>query len=66
MPVIRNWGSTCIWVAQKRDWRSRAIASRGDREEGRLKRRICVVVASEMTVRAFLVRQLPRCNPSTT
>jgi hypothetical protein len=36
----------------------RAIASRGDREEGRLKRRICVVVASEMTVRAFLVRQL--------
>jgi lipopolysaccharide/colanic/teichoic acid biosynthesis glycosyltransferase/glycosyltransferase involved in cell wall biosynthesis len=36
----------------------RAIASRGDREEGRPKRRICVVVASEMTVRAFLVRQL--------
>ena len=35
-----------------------ANASRGDREEGRLKRRICVVVASEMTVRAFLVRQL--------
>ena len=21
MPVIRNWGSTCIWVAQKSDWR---------------------------------------------
>jgi lipopolysaccharide/colanic/teichoic acid biosynthesis glycosyltransferase/glycosyltransferase involved in cell wall biosynthesis len=37
---------------------ARAIASRGDREEGRPKRRICVVVASEMTVRAFLVRQL--------
>jgi len=37
---------------------ARAIASRGDREKGRLKRRICVVVASEMTVRAFLVRQL--------
>jgi len=36
----------------------RANASRGDREEGRPKRRICVVVASEMTVRAFLVRQL--------
>jgi lipopolysaccharide/colanic/teichoic acid biosynthesis glycosyltransferase/glycosyltransferase involved in cell wall biosynthesis len=37
---------------------ARAIASRGDREGDRLKRRICVVVASEMTVRAFLVRQL--------
>src|SRR5262245_21052938 len=37
---------------------ARAIASRGDLKEGRLKRRICVVVASEMTVRAFLVRQL--------
>jgi lipopolysaccharide/colanic/teichoic acid biosynthesis glycosyltransferase/glycosyltransferase involved in cell wall biosynthesis len=34
------------------------VASRGDLKEGRPKRRICVVVASEMTVRAFLVRQL--------
>ena len=36
---------------------ARAFACRGDRAEA-LKRRICVVVASEMTVRAFLVRQL--------
>jgi lipopolysaccharide/colanic/teichoic acid biosynthesis glycosyltransferase/glycosyltransferase involved in cell wall biosynthesis len=38
--------------------RVKPIACCGDHAEGRLKRRICVVVASEMTVRAFLVRQL--------